>query len=395
MTNISLGEKAIISAKKGIMAFCRFITANDTGYTGSHQYGIYLPKILASHLFSSPPHRGENITKNVDIKWQDDFITKSNFKYYSRGTKNEYRLTKFGIGFELLKPEKTGSLLVLVKETPDNYDGFILEHEDDINTFLDYFGMSPSDTGNIINTTNNDRNNNHIIKQHDMIMDFIHSLNGQFPVAKSMSAKAREIQGSVFNHNEEILTNPDRKILAWLDTEYMMFKDIEEALYGDIIANGFNDMQTFLDMANSVLNRRKSRAGKSLEYHLEALFDGNNLQYDSQAITEVKKKPDFLFPGSEAYHNIKFPSDKLIVLGAKTTCKDRWRQVVTEADRVKTKYLCTLQQGISANQLKEMKAENVKLVVPKQYISYYPKEYQEDILTIKNFIEFVQEVQKG
>ena len=33
MTNISLGEKAIISAKKGIMAFFRFITANDTGYT--------------------------------------------------------------------------------------------------------------------------------------------------------------------------------------------------------------------------------------------------------------------------------------------------------------------------------------------------------------------------
>ena len=137
MTNSSLGEKAIMSANKGIKAFCRFITASDTGDTGSHQYGIYLPKILASHLFSSPPHRGENLTKNVDIKWQDDFITQSTFKYYSRGTKNEYRLTKFGIGFELLKPEKTGSLLVLVKETPDNYDGFILEHEDDINTFLD------------------------------------------------------------------------------------------------------------------------------------------------------------------------------------------------------------------------------------------------------------------
>lgn len=68
MTNISLGEKAIISAKKGIMAFCRFITANDTGDTGAHQSGIYLPKILASHLFSSVPHRGENVTKEVEIK---------------------------------------------------------------------------------------------------------------------------------------------------------------------------------------------------------------------------------------------------------------------------------------------------------------------------------------
>lgn len=294
----------------------------------------------------------------------------------------------------MLRPEKTGALWVLVQKSPDDYDGFILDHEYDINNFLDYFGMSPSDTGKILNIPDNDSNTDSTLKQHDMIMDFIHSLEGQFPSAKSMSAKAREIQGNVFNHNEEILTNPDHKLIAWLETEYQMFKDIENALYVNIIAKGFNNMQTFLDMANSVLNRRKSKAGKSLEYHLAALFDGNNLKYDSQAITEVKKKPDFLFPGSKAYHDIHFPSSKLIVLGAKTTCKDRWRQVVTEADRVKTKYLCTLQQGISANQLKEMKSENVVLVVPKQYISMYPKEYREEILTIKKFIEYVQEMQK-
>ena len=392
--NISLSEKAIKAAQNGTMTFCKFIAANETGVTGGHQCGIYLPKLLASNLFSTVPHRGENVTKEIEIKWQDDFSTKSAFKYYGCGTRNEYRLTKFGRGFELLRPEKTGALWVLVQKSPDDYDGFILDHEDDINNFLDYFGMSPSDTGKILNIPDNDINTDSTLKQHDMIMDFIHSLEGQFPSAKSMSAKAREIQGNVFNHNEEILTNPDHKLIAWLETEYQMFKDIENALYVNIIAKGFNNMQTFLDMANSVLNRRKSRAGKSLEYHLAALFDGNNLKYDSQAITEVKKKPDFLFPGSKAYHDIHFPSSKLIVLGAKTTCKDRWRQVVTEADRVKTKYLCTLQQGISANQLKEMKSENVVLVVPKQYISMYPKECREEILTIKKFIEYVQEMQK-
>ena len=35
--------------------------------------------------------------------------------------------------------------------------------------------------------------------------------------------------------------------------------------------------------------------------------------------------------------------------------KDRWRQVLNEADCIETKYLFTLQQGISKNQLREMK----------------------------------------
>lgn len=54
-----------------------------------------------------------------------------------------------------------------------------------------------------------------------------------------------------------------------------------------------------------------------------------------------------------------FPANKLVFLGAKTTCKDRWRQVLNEADRIETKYLFTLQQGISKNQLREMKHEHL------------------------------------
>ena len=49
-------------------------------------------------------------------------------------------------------------------------------------------------------------------------------------------------------------------------------------------------------------------------------------------------------------------------LAAKTTCKDRRRQVINEADRLrdKPKFLCTLQQGISPAQMDEMQAENAK-----------------------------------
>lgn len=83
-------------------------------------------------------------------------------------------------------------------------------------------------------------------------------------------------------------------------------------------------------------------------------------------MTEGNKKPDFIFPSGEAYHNSSFDIQKLVTLAAKTTCKDRWRQVLNEANRLKDspKYLCTLQQGISGAQMDEMQAENVVLVVP-------------------------------
>ena len=175
--------------------------------------------------------------------------------------------------------------------------------------------------------------------------------------------------------------------------EYTLFRKIEESRYGEKIFHGFNSMQEFIDIANSVLNRRKSRAGKSFENQLKAIFDGNNLRYDTQAVTEANKKPDFIFPGKSAYHDLNYNTDKLIILGAKTTCKDRWRQILNEADRVrgKKKYLCTLQQGISIQQLQEMKTEQVVLVVPQPYIEKYPKEFRQEIFSLSNFIKFVKE----
>jgi type II restriction enzyme len=118
------------------------------------------------------------------------------------------------------------------------------------------------------------------------------------------------------------------------------------------------------------------------------------VQFTSQAKTEGAKKPDFIFPSAAAYHDEKFPTDKLLFLGAKTTCKDRWRQVINEADRIETKHLFTLQQGISANQLEEMEQHKVRLVVPQEYISSFPKSHRDKILPLKGFVELVKSKQQ-
>jgi type II restriction enzyme len=218
----------------------------------------------------------------------------------------------------------------------------------------------------------------------------------KFPETKQMALGARDCFNRAYNVSVKMLqSKPDDILLNWVDTEYQLFKFMEEKLYTDIKSKTFESVDAFVQSANEVLNRRKSRAGKSLEHHLADIFTHNKLIFEQQAPTENNKRPDFLFPNGECYHNLEFPTDDLVVLGAKTTCKDRWRQVLTEADRVDVKYLFTLQQGISKNQLKEMHDSRLKLVVPNKYISSFPKEYQSEISDLANFIAMVKEKQEG
>ena len=384
-------SQAIRAVLNGRMGFCKFLSANDTGATGAHQAGIYIPKSSVEIIFSEPGQKGENKDKWVKVRWQDDFVTDTRFIYYGKGTRNEYRITNFGKDFPFLTTEYTGALFVFVKIDDENFVGYFLNSDDDIDTFLCAFGLSPAETNCLISL---DR-----IRQEAQdqiaIQEFIRDLDVDFPASEIMSAAAREIQNKVYNHIEYIQTNPDRKIIEWTNMEYALFRALEYARYGDIITKGFSSVDEFVEVANIVLNRRKSRAGKSLEHHLAAIFDGNGLNYSAQAVTEGNKKPDFIFPSATAYHDSGFPTERLISLAAKTTCKDRWRQIINEADRLKNKpkFLCTLQQGISSAQMDEMQEENVILVVPRPYIKTYPADRQDRIWTLARFVRYVKEVE--
>jgi len=75
------------------------------------------------------------------------------------------------------------------------------------------------------------------------------------------------------------------------------------------------------------------------------------------------------------------------VLGAKTTCKDRWRQILNEAERVETKHLATIQPAISNNQLDEMRDAGVVLVVPEEVRLTYQAERRNPVLNLAEFID--------
>lgn len=384
-------DLSIQSVKTAKTSFCRFITGNDAGTTGSHQAGFYIPKNAAPLLFGEQCRRGENREKWVTIKWQNDFETPSRFIYYGQKTRNEYRITRFGRNFEFLQDKYVGSLIIISEQADDYYQAFVLESEDDIESFLSYFNLSTEQTNQIIDLSQA-RNEGDMLRL--AIMERIKDLQ-DFPMTNEMGKIAQDIYNRLNNVTpEQIRQTPDKILMSWYSAEWELFRSLEEKVYKPVYSQPFEDCQSLIDFSNKILNRRKSRAGKSLEHHLSAIFDAENLIFEEQAVTEDNKKPDFLFPNSECYHNFEFPADDLTVLGAKTTCKDRWRQVTTEADRVNEKYLFTLQPGISRNQLKEMANEHVLLVVPEDHVQTFPKEYQSTLNTLGSFINIVKQKQE-
>lgn len=386
-----ISNAAIQSVRQSRAAWCRFITGNDTGTTGSHQAGFYIPKCASALLFDEPGRKGENKEKTVQIKWQDDFTTESCMKYYGQRTRNEYRITRFGRNFPFLQDENVGDLLIIAKFTEEDYAGYVLSSDEDIDEFFAYFNLAPDETNQLIDIDGSVKPDEKIAQ---LLQSFVAQFNN-FPETRQMAQGARDCYNNAYGIAENALRNkPDEVLLNWVDTEYRLFKCMEEKVYADVISKPFDSIDAFVQIANEVLNRRKSRAGKSLEHHLADIFTHNELVFEEQAITEDNKKPDFLFPNGECYHNMQFPADDLIVLGAKTTCKDRWRQVLTEADRVDVKYLFTLQQGISKNQLKEMHDSRLTLVVPHKYIASFPQEYQSEISDLTRFISLVRQKQE-
>ncbi len=389
MINESLHD-AIQLVNNSEYAYCHYITPNDVGATGGHQSGFHIGKSCYKLFFDTPGIKGENKDCQVEITWQNDFKTQSRAIYYGVGTRNEYRLTRYGRGFEFLREDYIGSLLIMTRDQEKSYKAYVLSNQDNIEDFMASFNLDVTVGNQIIE-------NNVVVSQEDLISKDFNTFISQhttFPDTIEMASFARNcvIRANKYTQ-ENIADNADSIIMQWVNAEYQLFAGLEEKIYQPVYTTPFSSCQSLIDFSNSILNRRKSRAGKSLEHHLSEIFTASKLKFEEQVVTENNKKPDFIFPDGMSYHNFAFPSDKLTMLGAKTTCKDRWRQVLNEADRIPDKHLFTLQRGVSRNQLKEMKDEHLTLVVPKDNLSLFLPEFHDNIMCLSDFIGMVRERQ--
>ena len=214
-----------------------------------------------------------------------------------------------------------------------------------------------------------------------------------FPSTRVFSEFARKSLGDLDPRDD-----PDGVMMAWIEREEQLFRRLERRIVSERLSGGFNDdgkidVDGFLGFSLSVQNRRKSRAGAALENHVEVVFQAFGLDVERGAKTESNNRPDFLFPGAAAYHDPAVPDARLLMLGSKTTCKDRWRQVLSEAARIEHKHLLTLEPGISESQTTEMKDKRLQLVLPVSIHESYRPAQRPDLSSLRGFIDLALERQ--
>lgn len=138
---------------------------------------------------------------------------------------------------------------------------------------------------------------------------------------------------------------------------------------------------------------RKSRAGWAFGNHVEAILKLHDVPFCREVATEKRAGPDFLFPGEANFHDPAWPDRQLTMAAAKTSCKDRWRQVLAEADRTRNKHLLTLEPGISIAQADEMRRENLQLVLPAGLHTTYRPEQHAQLMGFGALIDLVRDRQ--
>lgn len=384
------------------LIYIKRLSANDTGATKSHQVGVYFPKTVLAKVFPSIDKKDvKNPDAHFKAKIESDDVKEQTLRviYYNnrfsenkKGGRNEKRITcwKDGVTYTPLQDtEKTGSIAIFAFNANPTGDSEYMRawvcHDLEEESYIeDQLGEVSSqdkffDYGDVVFSS--------FAQCYKLKAEkYPAEWNSEFP-------KGKEIIDYLFKQGLHSDLNPDKRILKRRDHEFNLFKLIERYHTLPLIEKGFNDVEEFIKLANSISNRRKSRSGKSLELHLENIFKEQALfNFGTQCKTEGNKRPDFLFPNCKSYHDEIYTSDNLRMLAVKTTVKDRWRQVLNEAKRIDEIHLFTLQQGVSENQFLEMQAEGVQLVVPEELHKTFPKSVQPNLITLNSFIEDTKEL---
>lgn len=382
--------------------YVKRLSGNDTLANHSHQAGPYIPR---DFLFGIFPELNRPDSKNPDIRFDLSVDSHSdrrtvraiwyNNRFHDTAAKrgrDETRVTGFGgAASALLDPENTGALTVFAfsvagQAAPSDCHIWVCRDAAEEDLVEERVGpvepgrwlIWPAAQAELFPVTSPVRTSCWLEDT-----EIPEAWRLRFPTGTDIIRKVSEMR-------DDTRLAPDNRLLRRRECEFEIFRSVEQAIELPHILTGFTTIDAFLARAQTVLQRRKARSGHSLELHARSIFleEGlsEGLQFSHQPESEPGKKPDFLFPSAEAYRDASFPAGQLRMLAVKTTCRDRWRQILNEADRIPTKHLLTLQEGVSEAQFAEMTNAGVRLVVPAGLTEKFPKSVQPSLQTLEGFI---------
>jgi hypothetical protein len=231
-----------------------------------------------------------------------------------------------------------------------------------------------------------------------IVSELVSDLFAKHPEGLPAGTEVSSLIRSQLPHTDPI-SAPDESLFRWIEAEAAMYREWEDRKIAARLTRGFTDemgqpdVEGFRTFSMSLRQSRVSRAGGALQYHIRALLDAAKLQYVMEPEVDGGETPDFLFPSLAAYEDQTFPDDRLRMLAAKFTAKDRWRQVLNEARRIKKKHLLTLEAAISIKQMRLMADASLTLVIPAPIRARYATEQAGQILIVGEFLSMIAELQ--
>ena len=409
MPNVHRLRRWIETASTARIIYAKRLSGNDTLANHTHQGGPYVAKPAAFEISPSV-----NTTKKQNPKsWFSLTIVSHDMPqrtvvltYYNRqrtlasadkgkgkGKKesrvDELRITRLGgRSSPLLDPDSTGALAIFAffgSEPELRSEVWVCRDADEEDVAEEWLGivdpgytvLSHPDSGVSVLP---EKEGKCRLSPDELPPDW----RDTYPSGEEIVAKTLEILPTKTG-------DADKRLLRRRQCEFEIFESIQDAIELPRVKAGFDGLEPFLQCAMSIVNRRKSRGGRSLELQVRQILLENGFvqgeHFDHDVISEGSSRPDFVFPSRAAYQNPRYPESNLRMLAVKTTCRDRWRQILTEAHRISCKHLLTLQRGVSENQFQQIQEARVCLVVPKKLHERYRRSMRPHLLTLEGFLK--------
>ncbi|SOC54024.1 EcoRII C terminal [Chromohalobacter canadensis] len=140
----------------------------------------------------------------------------------------------------------------------------------------------------------------------------------------------------------------------------------------------------------SASQQRKSRAGYSYEHHIEAMLSDGQVPFEKQVILASKKRPDFILPSLKSIDRKKVGAEAGLILSAKTTLRERWKQVEREMEGRRL-FLTTVDENIASSTIEDMASFGACLVIPESLRYSKETEYagHNNVLSFREFCDGV------
>lgn len=360
MDGIHLAFRAIDSTLRGELAFCKFLSSNDTGESGGHQSGIYIPRDSAAILFDEPGVKGENKHREVKISWADGTVTDDAlFNFYGAGSRNEYRITRIDRAIRSFSDDLTGALFVLVRIDNSNFNGFILDNESQINEYLSNFYCSPIQAGKLV---------------------FLHE-PFEFLTLKEdpTTIPVMSLPEGFSNTEKQPDTEGDADAVL-----YSLLKgmgDIHIADHSWDIPDGTDVPNLHFSVTHRLINHRRHVYNSILNDSLE-----NILKKRQIAFTKITEGNHTEYQLASTL-NPSRGHNRILTM---PTCRHGWSEVI-KGGRAAQTFIVTFQQGMSEENFSELQDADIILVVPVNLFNMYSPKIRKNLFSLQNLIELASE----